>query len=190
MRVLGVVFALPFLVVVVAAQAPASKAAQAPASKPAAARPPSSKPDGTLAMVMRGILFPNSNIIFDTQTNDPGVEKKGTEAGGGALATFANIYTGWQVIENAAVALAEAPDLIMKPGRLCQNGKPVPVGRADFAKAAQGLRDAGRAALKAAKSKNLDAMVDVSGQLTEACAACHETYRDKGEADSPKRCVP
>ena len=34
------------------------------------------QPYGTLAQVMRGIPFPNSNIIFDTQTNDPGAPPK------------------------------------------------------------------------------------------------------------------
>lgn len=36
--------------------------------------------------------------------------------------TFAGIYSGWQVVENAAIALAESADLIMIPGRLCRNG--------------------------------------------------------------------
>jgi len=30
-------------------------------------------PDGTLAQVMRGILFPNANLLFDGQPKDPGV---------------------------------------------------------------------------------------------------------------------
>ena len=34
------------------------------------------KPHGTLAQVMRGIPFPNSNIIFDTQTKDPAAADK------------------------------------------------------------------------------------------------------------------
>jgi cytochrome c553 len=53
----------------------------------------------------------------------------------------------------------------------------------------QGLRDAGRAALKAAQSKNLDAMVEVSGTVADACAACHEVYRDIGPAGGPERCT-
>ena len=54
MRVLSVVLALLFLAVVATAQAPAAQ------------------PVGTLAQVMRGILFPNSNLLFDVQTQDPG----------------------------------------------------------------------------------------------------------------------
>ena len=65
---------------------------------------------------------------------------------------------------------------------------PVPIEREDYRKAAQGLADAGRAAYKAAQSKNLDAMVEVSGTVADACAACHEVYRDKPEGK--QRCIP
>ena len=75
----------------------------------------------------------------------------------------------------------------MIPGRLCKNGRPVPLDQEDYQKAAQGLADAGQAALKAAQSKNLDAMVDVSGTVADACAACHEKYRDK--EDDKDRCM-
>ena len=34
---------------------------------------------GTLAQVMRGIPFPNSNIIFDTQTKDPAAPTTGID---------------------------------------------------------------------------------------------------------------
>ena len=45
------------------------------------------------------------------------------------------------------------------------------------------------AAYKAAQSKNQDAMLDVSGTVTDACMACHEVYREKpgGVKD---RCLP
>ena len=191
MRVLSVVFALACLGIV-ACGAPAPTSTSGTAGAPAASQPPSPQPEGTLIQVMRSILFPNSNIIFDTQTKDPGApppkpEKAG--AGAGATATYANVYTGWLVVENSAVALSEAANLIMLPGRKCENGKPVPVDRDDFRKYAQGLREAGRAALKAAQSKNLDAMVEVSGTVADACLACHEVYRDKGPAGSPERCA-
>jgi hypothetical protein len=157
-----------------------------------AASQPQAQVAGNLLYVMRSILFPNSNIIFDTQTNDPGAPKKDAGgppgAGAGASAAFANIYTGWPAVESSAVALAEAANLIMLPGRVCSNGKPVPVEQEDFKKFNQGLREAGLAALKAAQSKSQDAMVEVSGTVADACAACHEVYRDIGPAGGPERC--
>ena len=147
------------------------------------------KPDGNLAELMRAIMFPNSNIIFDVQTNDPGVEKKLGPAGGGALATFANLYAGWDVVQQAAIALAEAPDLIVKPGRVCSNGRPVPLDREDFPRWAQGLRDAARAVLTAAREKNQQKVSDLTNDLIEACLNCHVQYRND-PAGGPRRCVP
>ena len=60
--------------------------------------------------------------------------------------------------------------------------------REDFRKAAAGLAAAGDAAYKAAQSRNMDQMVDVSGTVADACAACHEVYRDKPAGKM--RCVP
>src|SRR6185436_20787744 len=65
------------------------------------------QPYGSLAQVMRGIPFPNSNIIFDTQSNDPATPKKTDGKDQGATSTYANTYGGWQQVENAAVALSE-----------------------------------------------------------------------------------
>ncbi len=166
MRVLSVVFALLFLAGVATAQAP------------------SSQPVGTLAQVMRGILFPNSNLIFDVQSRDPAAPPEAKDRGTGT-STFAGIYTGWQVVENAAIALAEAQHLITMAGRLCENGRPVPVQQADFVKYAQELGEAGRAALRIARSKDRDAMIEVTNQVAGACENCHTVYRRFED-----RCVP
>jgi hypothetical protein len=158
--------------------------AQPPAPAPSAS---ATKPYGTLAQVMRGIPFPNSNIIFDTQSTDPGAAQKPAE-GQTASAQFSGVYGGWQAVENAAIALQETASLITIPGRMCENGRPVPVDQEDFKKWTQGLVDAGAAAYKAAQSKNMDQMVEVSGTVADACAACHEKYRDK--EDLKMRCIP
>jgi hypothetical protein len=177
--------------VVTAEQSAKPATPAAPAQAPAApARPAGARPTGDLAQLMRGVLFPNSNIIFDAQSNDPGAPKKEAAAGGGATATFANVYSGWQMVEGAAVALAEAADLILKPGRVCSNGKPAPVTRPDYIKFAQGLREAGIATLAAAKEKSQDKVIEVTDKVADACANCHEVYRDKGPAGSPARCTP
>ena len=195
MRVLGVSFALLFFWVVAgAAQTPGAKpaasaltakpAAQAPAARPAA-QVAASPAVGTLLQVMRGILFHSSNLIFTTQSEDPSNPKTPLLASSGI---YARVYSGWQVVENAAVALAESADLLMKPGRLCSNGRPVPLDRADYRQFVQGLRAAGQTALKAAQSKNMDNMIEASGTVSEACENCHNVYREK--ADLKNRCMP
>jgi hypothetical protein len=165
-----------------------SPASEAPAAGQAAAAAdsPFGKPHGTLAQVMRGIFFPNSNLLFDVQSNDPGAPKK--EAGGaGATATFANIYTGWQTVENAALALAEAGTLITLPGRLCENGRPVPIDKEDYMKYARELVAAAQEMFKAAQTKNQETASDATNTVAGACENCHVVYRDKGQ-DVP-RCV-
>ncbi len=166
----------------------AAAAAQAPAPRPAA---PRARPSGTLAQVMRGIYFPNSNLIFDVQQHDPAAPKPQTGAGGGsATAAYGNAYSGWEVVENAAVALTDGVDLILAPGRVCQNGKSVPLQQADFQKFARQMRSAGLKVLEAARTRNQEKVSDATNDLADACASCHEVYRDKGPADSAARCSP
>lgn len=146
------------------------------------------QPHANLAQVMRGIPFTFSNIIFDAQATDPGAPRQPAEVTAGATDTFRNVYGGWQEVENSALALAEAANLLMIPGRFCENGKPVPVQDDTYRKAAEGLAAAGRAAYKAAQSKSMDAILEVSETVSVACSACHEPYRDFD--DQSKRCTP
>ncbi len=164
--------------------ATALAAAQTPSPKAAA------KPAGTLAQVMRGIYFPNANLIFDVQQHDPAGPKKKSDTGGTATDTYSAAYSGWEIVENAAVALTDGVDLLLAPGRLCQNGKPVPAQQADFQKFAADMRKAGLKALAAARTKDQEKTSDATNDLADACASCHEVYRDKGPADSPLRCSP
>lgn len=167
----------------------------APAPAPEAAAPPAvpTRPHATLAQLMRAIPFPASNIIFDTQTVDPGAPKTGGAANtpggsGGATGTFSSLYGGWEAVENSALELAEVANLLAIPGRMCENGRPAPLDREDYRKFIQGLADAGNEAYKVAKTKNLEAMAEVSNTVADACAACHEVYRDK--PDLKNRCIP
>lgn len=86
--------------------------------------------------------------------------------------------------------VTDSVDLILKHGRTCQNGKPVPVQQPDFQKFARDMRQAGLVALQAARTKNQEKVSDATNNIAEACSNCHEVYRDKGPADSPARCTP
>jgi len=92
---------------------------------------------------------------------------------------LASAYGKWTAVENSGLAIAEAATLLTIPGRKCANGRAVPLQNADWAKFVQGLRDAGMAAYKAAQSKNQDNIVEAAGTITEACANCHDKYREK-----------
>jgi cytochrome c553 len=99
-----------------------------------------------------------------------------------ATGALTGVYGGWQAVENSGIALAEAANLLTIPGRVCSNGRPVPLADPDWGTFVQGLRDAGMAAQKAAAEKNQDAFLDVSDRVASACANCHDTYREKTAA--------
>jgi hypothetical protein len=89
------------------------------------------------------------------------------------------------VVENSALALAESATLINIPGRLCDNGRPVPLTRPDWQKFSQELVTASRAMYKAAQSKNRELASDTTNDVAAACENCHSVYREKNP-----RCVP
>jgi hypothetical protein len=149
-------------------------------------------PQGNLAELMRAIAFPNANIIFNVQLKDPGTQPK--KQPGAAPFDYvewgSTVYPGWLAIDQAAVAITETAPLLLTPGRRCQNGKPVPVDRADWKQYVAGLVEVGKLAYATSKARNYDAFVEVSEKLNDACANCHKVYRDKGgtEGSGATRC--
>jgi hypothetical protein len=181
-RTMFVLAALASATALVAACAPSTPpppAASPPSAQGAAARP-QSQVHGDLRQVMRGILFPNSNVVFLAQGTDPATVPKDAD-GTTSVNPLASVYGGWEAIENSSIALAEAANLLTIPGRMCANGKPVPVQSADWQRFVQGLRDAGMASYKAAQTKDMDKMLDAADTLTNACSECHDVYREKSE---------
>ncbi len=153
---------------------------------------------GNMQQLMAAILFPSSNIIFNVQTHDPGAPVKPAEVGKEGFSWVdwgAGIYGGWELIDNAAIAISESAPLLLTPRR-CQNGRLAPVDRPDWIQFTQGLAEAGRAAYKASQSRSQEAVSEVTNQLADACQACHRVYRDKrgGTGADPSnkaaRCMP
>ena len=158
----------------------AGNAAPATASAgPAAAFPPA----GNLSQLMRGIMFPNSNILFTVQTHDPGEKKKSGDAtynGGFNWAVWGNdLYSGWDIVDYAAIALAESAPLMLTPGRRCENGQPVPVDDPDWIRFTKEMAEVGRAAYRASQTRNQEKVSDITGDIADACLHCHQVFRDK-----------
>ncbi len=166
---------------------PAATGASSAAAGPATAFPAV----GSVNQVMRGILFPSSNVVFDVQTQDPGARSKGGTARGDATTTssrYGDVYDAWTVVDAAAISIAEVAPLLMTRGRRCENGKPVPVDRADWQQYVKGLAEAGRAAYRASQTRDQATVSDVTNQISDACANCHRVYRDRPTA--AMRCTP
>lgn len=155
--------------------------------EPSEAQTPAHPPQihATLAQLMRGILFPSSNVVFAAQSQNPADVPPAKDP---SVATnpLASSYGQWQAVENSALAIAEAANLLIIPGRKCSNGLVVPISNADWPKLVQGLRDAGMTAYKAAQSKNQDKILEAADAMATACANCHDKYREK--ANVADRC--
>src|SRR5262249_18985241 len=139
-------------------------------------------PEGNLAELMRAIAFPNANIIFNVQLKDPGAQVKKQPAS----SPFdydewgTTLYPACLPAHQAAVALAEDASVLLTPGRSCQNGKAVPVERADWKKYVTDLVDVSKLARRASQKRDFEAFIDISEKLNDACANCHKVCRDKG----------
>jgi len=145
---------------------------------------PTFPPAANLAQLMRGVFFPSSNIIFNVQGHDPGEKKDDKPYEPSANDNFswaqwgAGIYSPWEIVDYAALSIADAAPLLLVPRR-CENGRAVPVDRDDWKKFTQQLIEVGKAAYKASQSRSQEAVSEVSNDLADACLQCHERYRDK-----------
>lgn len=160
---------------------------------------------GNMAQLMRGIFFPNSNLIFTVQTHDPGAPAPppapGAQTGGFSWVEWgAGIYRGWELIDNAAIALADASPLMLTPGIRCENGRLAPVTDADWIRFTDEMIAVARRTYALTQTRNQEAVSDATGDLADACLNCHRAYRDvrgPGRAPDPadpsnkaSRCMP
>jgi len=149
-------------------------------------------PLGNMAQLMRGIFFPNSNLIFTVQTHDPSEKPAPSTAGQNAGFSWVDwgqgIYGGWELVDNAAIALADASPLMLAPGIRCENGRLAPVTDPDWIKFTENMIAVARKTYQASQSRSQDAVSEATGDLADACAACHSAYRDirqRGRAPDP-----
>lgn len=161
-----------------------------PSARPAAAAAPAGAagapafaPAGNLAQLMRGVTFPNANILFNVQVKDPGTTKPPQPVPFDYALWGSTVYYGWQAVDQAALALMETTPLFLLPNRRCENGRAVPIDRADYQKFTQDLIDVARDFYKLSQTRKQDAIVDSIERLNDTCANCHKVYRDVGTAE-------
>ena len=130
----------------------ATLSAQAPAAPkaPAPGRPPT-RNVGSMSDLMVKIIYPASDALFYIESRTPTTDAE------------------WTVLEGQALMVAESANLLMLPGRARDQKQ----WMAD----AKLMLEAGAAAVKAAKTKNVDGIVALSDQLMESCTSCHKNYR-------------
>jgi hypothetical protein len=180
MRFLRPAFAPAFALLICAAMPAGFAAGQTPQKTAPQEKASAPRVQADLDQVMRGILFPNANVVFFAQNNDP-ASVKPTSQPSSSTDPLTSVYGGWLAIENSALALSESANLLTIP-RICSNGKQAPVTNPDWIKFVEGLRDAGVVAYQAAQSKNTDKMLDAADQVGTSCLNCHDRFR-KNVAD-------
>jgi len=152
------------------------------------------RPEGNLAEVMRAIAFPNANIIFNLQLKNPSTAAAKPKALASSPFDYvewgSTVYSGWLQVDQASIALTETAALLLTPGRMCQNGRPAPIDRADWKQFVAALVDVGKLAHKESRARNFEAFGGISEKLNDACGNCHKVYRDKGgsEGSGARRC--
>ena len=75
----------------------------------------------------------------------------------------------WMVLQGQTLMLAESANLLMMPGRARDQDR--------WMTDAQLMLDAGEAAYRAAKDRDVPALEALSDQLYESCVTCHRYYR-------------
>jgi len=133
-------------------------------------------PAANLNQLMQALFFPNSNVVFSTQRQDPSAVQRADEPSA-ATDPLRSVFGGWGAVENSALTLIDGADLLMTPGRTCSNGRAMPISAPDWAKFVDQLREAGKVSYEAAKTKNIDKMFEASDVLNTACSSCHNRYR-------------
>jgi hypothetical protein len=140
---------------------------------------------GTIKDLMDGVVDPSADYLWDSVSTI--VTRKGIEE------RRPRTDEDWKNVRRRAIALIEAPNLLMmegrkvaKPGEKSENPG-IELGpediqdiidhdRATFVQRAHALQDAGMKALAAIDRKDVDGLSDAGEAIDEACEQCHLKY--------------
>jgi hypothetical protein len=126
----------------------------------ACSRQPAFHPVGTVKQIMGAAVAPSADVIFDsvgTIVDSSGIQEiapKNDEE--------------WKNVQNHALILAEAGNLLMIGDRAKDRG--------EWMKDSQALVNAGVVALNAAEKKDPAALLEAGGHLDAVCDQCHTKY--------------
>jgi hypothetical protein len=119
----------------------------------AVAQAPSYQPVGSVSQIMLSMSYPMSDALLYIERDPPKTDHD------------------WTVIQYDALMLGESGNLLMIP-RLG-----VPKDQEGWIKDCKLLVDAGAAAYKAARAKDLNGILALNGQIVDSCTTCHADYR-------------
>jgi cytochrome c556 len=122
--------------------------------------PPPYQPVADVKTLMANIMEPAAEVYWDAVgiiVDDKGeqqIEPKTIEE--------------WDAVRNAAYVVAESGNLLMMPTRAKDGG--------EWMDASQLMIEAARKAIRAAESRDKDAVFDVGAEMYDSCTNCHAKY--------------
>ena len=173
---------LTSLVLISACQKPSETTAAAPAPAPP---PPEYVPTATVKDLMQSVVDPNADVVWLAVTT--------VQSNKGTVETRPKTDEEWTKVRHGAVALMEASNLLMVPGRhVAKPGEKSETPGVElepsemealinkdlgaWRKRAHGLHEAGAAAIQAIDAKDADKLFEVGEQIERACESCHSQY--------------
>jgi cytochrome c553 len=118
---------------------------------PAMAQSPPFLPVATISEIMDAITLPYSDALLYIQRNPPQTDRD------------------WETLQMQALMLAESGNLLMMKNRAKNQG--------EWMKDARLLVDAGAAAVKATRAKDMQAVLALNEQIVNSCITCHKKFR-------------
>jgi hypothetical protein len=107
---------------------------------------------GSMSDLMVHLIYPTSDAVFYIDTRTPTTEAE------------------WGVLEAQTLMLAESANLLLMPDRIRDEEQWISDTRL--------LLEVGRAALRATRNRDVEALSNLNDQLYQSCITCHQHYRE------------
>ena len=118
---------------------------------------PPYQPVASIDHIMDAIVIPSSQAIFDAVVYE-----------NGELVQTPKVDDDWFRLQMHALAVAEAGNLLMMPGRAKDEGDWITFSRA--------MTETAVTVAKAAESEDVDRVLQTGSELYRTCVRCHEKY--------------
>jgi hypothetical protein len=155
-----------------------------PASAPAPTQPEYT-PTATIKDIMMSVVDPNADVVWLSVTT--------VQSAKGTVDTAPKNDEEWKKVRQGAIALTEASNLLIMPGRhVAAPGEKsetpgvelepsemealINKDRASWEMRAKKLHEAGLAVLQAIDAKDSQKVFEVGEQIEQACENCHRQY--------------
>jgi len=107
---------------------------------------------GSMSQLMVHLIYPTSNAVFYIQTRTPTTDAE------------------WGELEAKTLMFGEAANLLLMPDRIREPEE-------QWISDTQLLLAVGRAALREARNRDVEALANLNDQLYESCVSCHSHFR-------------